>query len=152
MNRRIVYTRPDGGTSIVTPCRNVNEGHLNDDQIFQRSWEKLPEDAIEPRIVFAENVPEDRTFRNAWEHDREKIVVNMDKARNIHLERIRTARDAKLRELDVETMKAIGKGDNGARDAVEVRKQVLRDLPQTIDLKKAKTTEELKALWPAELL
>jgi hypothetical protein len=47
-------------------------------------------------------------------------------------------------KLDVETMKALGRGDNARRDEVEAQKQALRDLPQTFDLSGARTTQELK--------
>lgn len=90
--------------------------------------------------VNIEDLPKDRYFRNAWDHD---LNINMDKAREIQMEYIRRARDEKLEILDVETLKGID---------VQAEKQVLRDLPQTFDLSIAKTPEELKELWPEELM
>jgi len=84
-------------------------------------------------------IPTDRHFREAWDYD---LKINMGKARDIHMDRIRAARDEKLKALDIETMKG--------RD-VQAEKQALRDIPQTLDLSTATTPEELKALWPQEL-
>ena len=193
MNRRIIYSRSDGGVSVLIPCRCIDDDHLTDDEIFQRSWDRLqrdmdplphykevlrpidpeldeaqlslvtqlycakggislvPLDAIYPQVVTIADIPQDRYFRNAWDHGGDRVTVNMDKAREIHLNRIRDARDKKLIDLDKETMKALGKKDDVFRAAVEAQKQVLRDIPQTIDLTVAKTPEELKALWPKEL-
>ena len=97
------------------------------------------------------DLPPDRSFRAAWELNGKTVAPNMTKARDIHMDRIRKARDAELAKLDVDMMRAMGQGDNTARDAVEAKKQVLRDLPATFDLRQAMTPEELKSLWPKEL-
>lgn len=151
MNRRIVYTRPDGRISIVTPSRNIDEAHMTDDEIFQRALSKLPADAINLQTITFDQIPNDRTFRNAWEHSGNKVQVNMNKAREIHMNQIREVRDKKLASLDVETIKALGSGNSNAVAVVEAQKQKLRDIPQTLDLTKATTPEELKAIWPEEL-
>lgn len=147
----IVYTRPDGGMTVSYPVRNINEPDVSEEFIIQRAWSKIPPDAIEPRLIFTEDIPQDRTFRDAWEHDGEKVRVNMDKARVIHMNRIRKVRDKVLADLDIETIKALGQGDKIIMDAVEGQKRRLRNLPQTFDLSKAKTPEELQTLWPDEL-
>jgi hypothetical protein len=66
----------------------------------------------------------------------------MEKARAIHLGRIRSARNRELARLDIEQLKGID---------VAAEKQRLRDLPATFDLAAATTPEELKSLWPDEL-
>ena len=93
----------------------------------------------------------DRTFRNALRHDGGAFHHDMDKARDIHMGRIRKARDKELSRLDVETMKALGRSDDARRAEVEPQKQVLRDIPQTFELLSAKSTDALKAMWPSEL-
>jgi hypothetical protein len=67
------------------------------------------------------------------------------------MDRIREVRNVKLVQLDVETVKALGKGDDKARVEIEMAKQTLRDIPQTLDLDLAQTPEELKVIWPKEL-
>ena len=151
MDRRIIYTRPDGGMDIVIPCRCTEDGHLTDDQIFQRAIRALPDNAVNIRVIAVDDVPIDRTFRNAWGHSDGQILVNMVKARDLWMDKIRQVRNAKLVQMDIETIKAIGAKDDELLAAIEAKKQVLRDLPQTISLDKAETPEELKATWPAEL-
>lgn len=91
----------------------------------------------------------DRTFRNGVRMDAKgKPYHCMTTCRGMHMNRIRAARNAALAALDVETMRALGRGDNAARDAVEVRKQALRDLPAATDLEACKTIDDLKAVWP----
>lgn len=99
------------------------------------------------------NIPTDRTFRSAWTLSSGRIDHDMDKARRIHMGRIRRIRNARLGRLDTETTIAIGKGDVAAVAAIETRKQLLRDVPQKYDvaLSAATTPDDLKAIWPAEL-
>ena len=87
-------------------------------------------------------IPVDRTFRNAWTKcPINGVKIDMDKARVIHMDRIRAARDERLTELD---KRKYGSDHDDER-------QRLRDIPQTFNLSKANTPEELKALWPTEL-
>jgi len=138
--KRIVYTRPDGGISVLTPAESARLSGESDDSFLARIQAKdVPLDAINPRLVDANEIPNDRTFRNAWSSD---LNVDMPKARDIHMGRIRAARNIELTRLDIETMKGLN---------VQDEKQKLRDIPQTFSLSDAKTAEELKALWPTKL-
>lgn len=143
---RIAYTMPDGGVAIVLPASKSSIerdlGPLTYEQYEAHVWARsIPEDAINPRYVDYDEVPTDRAFRNAWV-DRDGITHCMDKCRAIHMDKIRSARNEKLKELDIETMKG---------NDVQAQKQVLRDLPQTIDLSAADTLEDLKKIWPQQL-
>jgi hypothetical protein len=79
------------------------------------------------------------------------IIVNMAKARGIHMDKIRLVRNKQLAGLDVSFMRAVETGDDSERVRIAGEKQVLRDIPQTLDLT-TDTPEELKAIWPTELL
>ena len=78
------------------------------------------------------------------------IVVNMSKARGIHMDRIRQVRNKELANLDVPFMKALEDGDTDVQVTLKVKKQELRDIPQTFDLT-TDTPEQLKELWPEGL-
>lgn len=78
-------------------------------------------------------------------------VISMNDARAERMEEIRLKRNEKLKELDVEYMKADETQDLTLKSSIAQQKQILRDLPQTFDLNSATTIEELKALWPSEL-
>lgn len=131
---KIAIKRTDGGISIM---------HLlNDDELESslRKWQEVHiNEYVSHEIVTEADLPQDRLFRNAWGHD---LKVDMDKAREIHMDKIRKARDKAMKALDVETLKG--------RD-VQAQKQALRDIPQTFDLSVASTPEELIKLWPENL-
>lgn len=144
---KIVYERPDGGLSIVSPApKNHLEkvfGRMTDEQYRTHVYERsIPADAKNVREVTDDEIPQDRHFRNAWKLNGTKIDVDLEKAREIHMNEIRKLRDKKLAELDIETLK--GKD-------VQVQKQILRDLPQKYDLTIAKTPERLKTMIPSIL-
>ena len=80
------------------------------------------------------------------------IIVNMTKARAIHMNRIRAVRNKQLADLDVPFMRAVETGDASELARIASEKQVLRDIPQTFDLSTDNDTRlELEAKWPSEL-
>ena len=58
MNQRIIYKNDEGGISIVIPT-----GELSIEEVAAKD---VPE-GKEYKIVDVSEIPEDRTFRNAWE-------------------------------------------------------------------------------------
>ena len=101
-------------------------------------------------LVDEKDAPSDRTFRNAWECPDGVIHVDMSKARDIHMDRIRMVRNVELAALDVAFMLAVEAGDTDAQSKIGAEKQLLRDIPQTFDLT-ARTPQQLKSKWPSEL-
>jgi hypothetical protein len=80
------------------------------------------------------------------------INVNMDKARDIHREKIRAARNPKLAAKDVDFMRAVEAGDTDTQATVAAEKQALRDATAAAAIDAATTPDELKAAWDADLL
>ena len=78
------------------------------------------------------------------------ININMTKARDIHREKVREARNPKLAAKDVEFQRALETGADTS--AIVAAKQALRDAPAAANIKSATTPDELKASWDAELL
>jgi len=76
------------------------------------------------------------------------INVNMSKARVIQMDAIRMVRDAELVKTDLQFMQAIEAGDTNAQAKIAAEKQTLRNIPQTFDLKIARTPAQLKNKWP----
>jgi len=105
------------------------------------------------RIVSLSEIPKDRTYRNALRDVQGKLNHDMPIARELHREKIRHARAIKFVELDGEWTKAVGqyKGAD-VIDAIEAKRQKLRDMPNDHKIEEVTTTEELKALWPTEEL
>ena len=78
------------------------------------------------------------------------INVNMTKARDIHRDKVRQARNQLLASKDVEFQRALETGADTA--AIVAAKQALRDAPASAAIEAATTPDELKASWDAELL
>jgi hypothetical protein len=93
------------------------------------------------------------TFRDAWEDigPGTPVVVNMPRARIIHMSCIRVERNAELVKLDVPFTKALETGNIPEQQRIAALKQPLRDIPQTFSLGGFRTPETLKAAWPTEL-
>ena len=78
------------------------------------------------------------------------ININMNKARDIHREKVREARNPKLAEKDVEFQRALETGADTA--AIVTAKQALRDAPASAAIEAATTPDELKQTWDTDLL
>lgn len=74
MDERIIYQRDDGGISIVVPSGELT---LN-----ETAAKDVPGNTPF-QIVDKSEVPSDRTFRNAWELNGNRIVTNLEKAKSI---------------------------------------------------------------------
>ena len=94
-----------------------------------------------------------RLFRDAYELGDGVCVCNMQKARRLRVDAIRAARTPVFVTLDHDWMRAVGQKLPAQADAIEAKRQALRDLPQTYaaQIGDAKTPEELAAVKPAEL-
>jgi hypothetical protein len=103
------------------------------------------------REISLADLPNNRLFRNAWRDDGKAIIHDMPTVNAIYLERIRQARIPILADLDMQYLQADEKSDVAAKTAIATQKQVLRDLPTTLDLSSAKTPDDVIKLWPAIL-
>ena len=61
MTKRIIYPTPDGGVAIIIPAPDCG---LTIEQIAAKD---VPA-GVEYKIVDVADIPEDRTFRGAWEY------------------------------------------------------------------------------------
>ena len=78
------------------------------------------------------------------------IKIDMAKAKEIHRQKIRDAREPKLAELDVEFQRALETGESTA-DIVS-KKQALRDAPADSGIAAASDADALKAQWKTDIL
>lgn len=122
--RKIIYTRPDGGLSVVSPVINTlgEREDFTEAQAEQRAWDALPSDAINPQFVDASAIPADRTFRGAWTHGGDKVAVDMGKAREIQAQRL---------------------ADTAHADALAAQKQAARDAVDMTAINAAATPQDL---------
>lgn len=155
--RFVTWTQADG----VIALAEINDAmaavmNVTDEMIlasFDRPG-RVPEGSTRPRIVDVEGVPADRTFRSAWMLDGDRAVaVDMEKARGLHLARLRTDRNVALQETDGPFMRALEADDKPTLARLKAERQALRDLPADIagELDAAATPEDLLAVRPAVL-
>ena len=135
MSEVILYEH-EGGVAISTPAPDVDIR-----TVIARDIPK----GCDYRVVDRSKLPDDRTFRGAWTID---CKVDMDKAKEIWLDQIRIARNERLKELDIEWMKAIERGENKEASDIAAVKQSLRDVTERADIHKCKTASSLKKYWP----
>jgi len=95
-------------------------------------------------------VPNDRTFRGAWQFNGAAVEIDMAAARDIHRDNLRAERAPKLAALDVAYMKALEQGHVTTTIAAE--KQALRDVTADARIAGAATPDALKALTLDALL
>ena len=154
---KILYTRPDGGVSVVHAAEQSDVAkyapevsEMTEGRFI--AWIKdkdVPADAADVRIIEDADIPSDRHFRNAWAYDG-TIKVDMPKAREIHKNNLRRERTPLLAALDVEYQRADESGDTAKKRAIAAEKQALRDITQHPGIAAAATPEELKtAALPA---
>ncbi len=140
----------DGSVAVMTLVEGA------DLKTALRKWgDANPGKYLSHRNMEDSAIPKDREFREAWADITPEPMIDIDmvKARAIHLNRIRVKRNVELARLDIEAIRAEDMGLVDELTKIKAKKQILRDLPQTIqiDLDKAKTVEELKAIQPAIL-
>jgi hypothetical protein len=103
-------------------------------------------------LIDSEKVPTDHYFFEAWEYGDDSVIVNMSKARNIHMNAIRVERNKELTAKDITFMRSVEDGNTDAQATIKAEKQALRDLPTTFDITTdVDTPEQLKVKWPTEL-
>lgn len=153
ISKVIVWMRPDGGLSVCLPCISQDDPEgFTEAQALNRALQKdVPPDAINPQVLDRSQLPTDGYFRNAWELKSGKVEVAKPKARAIHMEQIRRARVKELEKLDRDWMRASGQKRSTEADAIETKRQKLRDIPQTANLGRFESLDELKSFWPDDL-
>lgn len=147
--KRFAWTRPEGGVAVTyVDDRDRRPGEDADalaDRILREHGLPAglagavalgPEDELPPRDE----------FRPAWVIQDGAVRVDMERAREIHRDRIREARAPLLAELDIAFQRALEDGSDTA--SIVAEKQRLRDAPADPRIDAARTPEELKAVWP----
>jgi len=103
------------------------------------------------RIISVSELPFDRSYRNAWEDKAGMIVHNIEKAKELHRERIRRRRRDRLIQLDVDYQRADERNDAQLKQGIVAAKQRLRDATTAPEIENAQTIAQLKAAWPPDL-
>ena len=151
---RIIYTNPDDGMVII--IAPAYKSYQTDEETERKVIAQSVPEGVSYRLVTESEYEAEvaacagRVFRDTWEDIEGTIQVNMSKARDVQMDKIRDVRNKELVALDVPFMKALEDGDTDAQATLKAKKQELRDIPQTFDLT-TDTPEQLKEKWPEGL-
>lgn len=143
----IVYDCPeDGRAKVVIPSPEALRRGVSLSDIAAKA---IPKE-IPYRITTLDKLPKDREFRNAWTDKlpTESVDVDIDKAKEIHVGRLRKIRDKKLEKLDLELMRALEDDDKVKLKEIKAKKQALRDMPANLNLKNINNPDDLKLVKP----
>ena len=135
MNQVIIYKQDNGTVAIIRPTEDAL-ALIGIDAIAKKD---VPA-GVSYRIVNDDEVPSDRTFRNAWS-DNNGIKVDMPKAKDMTKARLRAERIPLFEAQDVAFQRALEAGTSTALIIAE--KNRLRDLPKMVDA--MSTLDELKS-------
>ena len=73
MNKRIIYKNDDGAVHVVVPS--------DESLTIEEIAEKDTPTGVKYYIVDVSKVPSERIFRDAWDLDKDEIIVNFEKAK-----------------------------------------------------------------------
>lgn len=108
---------------------------------------------VDYHIIDQSEIPTDRSFRNAWNFNKNaRFGHDMNKAKEIFKDKIRSVRAPLLEALDVEYIKADEKENAAEKNNIVIKKQKLRDATANINIANATTIIELKSAWDTDLL
>lgn len=96
------------------------------------------------RFINDDDLPKDRTFRNAWKDENNKIDHDIPKAKEVLKDILRVKRSEILKDLDIKYIKAIESNDKTEQDRIAKEKQRLRDITTHDSIVNATTISELK--------
>ena len=140
---RFVYTDDDGMLIVVCPAdkteKTLDEIKTLNCPTTNTIYTVQPSDC-----------PIDRSFRDAWTFDGTNFSVDITKAKEIHKDKIRLAREKKFEELDVEFQRALE--TSADTSAIVTKKQALRYAPSSAGITTAVTATDLKANWDTSIL
>lgn len=78
--------------------------------------------------------------------------LHKEKAITNFLSTFKRERKKRLSELDIEFMKALETNNTTQQSEIANQKNILRDFPETITENSFSTLDELRSLWPSEVL
>jgi hypothetical protein len=137
----ITFQQPNGQVAVIIPA----DLSIPIEQIAEKD---VPKDEFGNHLPYkiVDNLDIENDYFNAYEFNEESgAEVNIDKAKELHKNKFRTARAPKLEELDIAFMKAVETGDTEKQTEIASEKQILRDITK---ISLPDTLPELKEVWP----
>ena len=138
---RVIYTRPDGGVSVIVPIFGAMNPGETRTQFLDRLKAPLAARGIPTEVIDHTELP-GREFRNAWERNGKSVSVNEAKARSDLEKQIVAAKRRKARDLiERET----------AGEDVTADRAALSGIDPAAIVSKAANLAALSKAWPSGL-
>lgn len=141
----LVNREDDSRVSIMYPT-----GELPMEELIRRYV-----DTSKPfQVMDISNLPnEDGDYFEAWQlvpknesPNQYDVKVHLERAKDMHRQKLRQDRKQRLEDLDVAFMRAVEQGDTVLQQTIATKKQELRDVPTHPSIDMATTPVELRAL------
>ena len=99
------------------------------------------------------DLPKNLRFSDAWaighdQNNKQIVVIDIEKAKEVWKDRMREARTPILSKLDSQYFMALEKQDTDWASSIAQTKQLLRDVTKLPELLSATTIEEIESIWP----
>lgn len=127
---KILYTRPDGGVTIVIPVTDDLE------EVYAKA---IPLDATNVREIEDTEIPSDRLLRNAWIDVGSEIKEDKVKSQDL----VKEMRNRALKVLDTRAWEE-SRIPGGDIDTLNIVSQTLRDIPQREEFTTTTDTQTYK--------
>lgn len=95
MQKCIIFDNGKGGVSVIIPAPNCG---LTIEEIAAKDAPA----GSSPEIVSVDNIPTDRTFREAWQREKGAVVEHVEKSRVIAHEMRRLERSEEFKPFDAQ--------------------------------------------------
>ena len=141
MAKRLLLEAADGRIAIMEVV--VGEGNREKALASFSASKWTPVNITE---VDLSEIPSDRSYRNAWVVKDGKIDHDMDRAKELHKDKLRNDRAPLLAKLDLEISKALSQGRNQDVVRHEAERQRLRDVTAKPEIAAAKNIDDLKKI------
>ncbi len=158
--KRIVFTRPDGGVSVMVPTdahiANLMASGLTEVQAVEAvKISDVPPGSTDIIITEFANIPTDRLFRDDWRRTGAAVpAVDMSIARRRHALRIASAKRLAISILGEREDELRMSGRTVAADAVATDITAIENINRatiSTQISGAATPNDLRAIWPTIL-
>lgn len=143
---RLLVHKKSVDSLIQLPVIMIAESELTP---LEEILQTIPSE-LEPTIVNESEIPQDHTYIRAWDIQNGKVVIDIEKAREIKTSRLRIDRLKFLSDLDVAFQRALETGADTT--GIVAKKQLLRDITTYPALLNAQTVEELDNITVESIL
>ena len=76
------------------------------------------------------------------------ITIDINKAKDVYKDMLRSARKPVLEDLDLQFMRAVETGNTTLQAEIAAKKQALRDVTTDPNIDKVKNTEDFRKIFP----